>query len=134
MLNCEKPKLDMNKNLSLSFLVVIFVSLFTLYPSFQLALLGDDWLAFFRYAQHLGPRSPGVWNHLTYFLTPYGAQDITMGLLQKFFEFDSFWYYFVSYLLRLTASFSLFPLVYYLTKKKTPALFAVLFFSVTVMF
>lgn len=123
----------MNRNQILSILAIILVSLFALYPSFKLALLGDDWLAFFRYAQHLGPKSPGAWNHLTYFLTPYGAQDIMMGLLQKIYNFDSFWYYFISYVLRLIASFSFFPLVYYLTHKKIAAFFAVLFFSVTVI-
>lgn len=113
-------------------LAVLLISLFALYPSFSLALLGDDWLAFFRYFQHLGPRSPGAWNHLTYFLTPYGAQDIMMGLLQKTVGYDSTWYYLTSFVLRLGAAVSLYPLVYYLTKSKLGSLFAVLFFAVTV--
>ncbi len=113
-------------------LAVLITSLFALYPSFNLALLGDDWLAFFRYFQHLGPKSPGAWNHLTYFLTPYGAQDIMMGLLQKVVGYESTWYYFTSYTLRMAAAFSLYPLVFFLTKSKLGAFFAVLFFAVTV--
>lgn len=112
-------------------LVILIISLFALYPSFNLGLFGDDWLAFFRYAQHLGPRSPGAWNHLTYYLTPYGPQDILMGLLQRVFDYQSTWYYLISYILRLIAAFSFYPLVFYLTKNKFSSFFAVLFFSVT---
>ncbi len=112
-------------------LIILIISLFVLYPSFNLALLGDDWLAFFRYFQHLGPESSGAWNHHTYFLTPYGAQDIMMGFLQKLVGYESTWYYLTSYFLRMIAAFSLYPLTIYLTKSRLAALFAVLFFSVT---
>lgn len=121
------------KNILISFSLIIVVSLIALSPTFSLNLLGDDWLAFFRYFQHLGPESPGQWNHLSYFLTPYGAQDIMMGFLQKTFDYNSGWYYFTSYLLRMAAAFSFYPLVYYLTKSKIAAFFAVLFFSITVI-
>ena len=117
----------------LSIIVISLISLFTLYQTFSLNLLGDDWLAFFRYFQHLGPKSPGAWNHLTYFLTPYGAQDIMMGFLQKLVGYQSSWYYLTSYSLRMLAAFSLYPLTVYLTKSRLAALFAVLFFSVTVI-
>ena len=49
--------------------LVLIISLFALYPSFDLALFGDDWLAFFRYNKILGPLSQTQWNHLSYFLT-----------------------------------------------------------------
>lgn len=117
----------------ISLIIIIFISLLALQPSFNLALLGDDWLAFFRYFQHLGPRSSGEWNHLTYFLTPYGAQDIAMGLLQKIYGYQSTWYYLTSYFLRMVAALSLYPLVIYLTKSKIGAIFAVIFFAVTVV-
>ncbi|MBI2085908.1 hypothetical protein HYT74_01045 [Candidatus Daviesbacteria bacterium] len=111
--------------------VILVISLFALYPSFNLALFGDDWLAFFRYFQHVGPKSPGAWNHLTYYLTPYGAQDILMGVMQKIFDFQSSWYYLISYVLRIAAAFSFYPLVFYLTKNNIASFFAVLFFSIT---
>lgn len=112
--------------------LILCVSLFVLYPTFNLALLGDDWLAFHRYSQHLGPKSSGEFNHLTYFLTPYGAQDIMMGILQKIYNYDSTKYYLTSYFLRIIAAFSLYPLVTLLTNNRYSAIFAVLFFSITV--
>lgn len=113
--------------------IIIIVSLFALGPSFSLALLGDDWLAFWRYFQLVGPKSSGEWNHLTYFLTPYGAQDIMMGLLQKIVDYNSTWYYLTSYFLRIIAALSLYPLIIYLTKSKLASFFGVLFFSITVI-
>ncbi|MBI3103879.1 hypothetical protein HYZ05_02980 [Candidatus Daviesbacteria bacterium] len=115
----------------LTFISIALISLFTFFPSFNLALFGDDWLAFFRYAQHLGPKSSGDWNHLAYFLTPYGAQDILMGILRNFFGFESTLYYVISFILRLLASFSFYPLVKYLTGSRLASIFAVVFFSVT---
>ncbi|MBI2599484.1 hypothetical protein HYW43_01020 [Candidatus Daviesbacteria bacterium] len=115
------------------FITVILVSLFTLYKTFSLGLFGDDWLAFFRYFQHLGPESPGQWNLLRYYLTPYGAQDILMGIMQQIFGFESSRYYQLSYLFRMLAAFSFYPLVFYLTKSRIASFFAVLFFSITVI-
>lgn len=114
-------------------ILIIILSLLVFYPSFKLALFGDDWLAFWRYNYHLGPKSSGEFNYLTYYLTPYGAQDIIMGLLNKVYGFNSTLYYLTSYILRVIAAFSLFPLVFYLIKNKISAFFAVAFFSVTVV-
>lgn len=117
----------------IQFLFIISVALITLFPTFKLALFGDDWLAFFRYFQHLGPESSGAWNHLTYYLTPYGPQDIIMGFLQIIFGFNSTPYYFISFILRILAALSFYPLVFFLTKNKLATFFAVLFFSVTIV-
>ena len=111
--------------------VILIISLFTFFPSFNLALFGDDWLAFFRFREHVDPGFSKSWNYLTYYLTPYGAQDILMGIMHKIFDFESSWYYFISYVLRIAAAFSFYPLVFYLTKSKIAAVFAVLFFSIT---
>ncbi len=56
-----------------------------------------------------------------------------MGLVQKIFGFESSWYYLLSYLLRILAAFSFYPLVLYLTKSRIASLFAVIFFSITVV-
>lgn len=117
--------------LILVFILIGLLSTFTFWGSFSLSLFGDDWLAFWRYIQHLGPKSSGQWNHLTYFLTPYGSQDILMGILKTIYNFDSTKYYVTSFIYRLFASFSFYPLVLYLTKNKLAAVFSVLFFSVT---
>ncbi len=118
---------------SLLFFLLLALGVWTFLPSFNLALFGDDWLAFVRYLYHLGPspETPGRWNHLNYFLTPYGPQDIFMGLLQKAYGYQSSLYYLTSYLLRLAAALSLLPLVNYLTRSKLAAFFAVIFFLVT---
>ena len=112
---------------------ILIISFLTFLPSFNLALFGDDWLAFFRYAMHVAPKLPGEWINLRYFLTPYGAQDILMGLLKSLFGFHSSYYYQISFILRLFAAFSLYPLVFYLTKDKLATLFSILFFSITVI-
>lgn len=51
---------------------VIAISLYTLYPSFNLALFGDFWVTLWRYELMVGKFSIGVWNHFTYFHTLYG--------------------------------------------------------------
>lgn len=112
-------------------LAIIFISLLTLFPAFYIGLYGDDWLAIFRYVVHVSPPSKEGWNYFTYFLTPYGSQDIIMGLLYRNFGTNAFYYEITSYIFRLLAAFSLYPLVFYLTKSKLATFFAMLFFSIT---
>lgn len=116
----------------LAFTSIFLLSFIVLLPSLGLGLFGDDWLAFFRYIQVLGPKSSGAYNHFSYFLTPYGAQDILMGLLQKVYGLNSSLYYFTSFIFRITAAFSFYPLVFYLTRNKIATFFAIAFFAVTV--
>lgn len=117
----------------LSFIIITIISLLTLFPSFSLSLNGDDWLAFFRFRQHVDPGFSHQWNYLTYYLTPYGAQDIIMGLQNKIFGFSSSGYFIDAFILRLLAAFSFYPLVFYLTRSKLAAFFASLFFSITII-
>lgn len=123
--------MTMLKTVVLPVLIIIGIALFTLYPSFNLALFGDDWLAFFRYTEHIDGKLPVLQTHINYFLTPYGAQDILMGFLRKIYGYDSGAYYLISFVFRMLAAFSFYPLVRYLTKNRLSAFFAVLFFSVT---
>lgn len=109
-------------------LTIIVISLITLFPVFNVGLYGDDWLAIFRYVV---PPSKEGWNLFTYYLTPYGSQDIIMGLLYRTFGTNAFYYEITSYIFRLLAAFSLYPLVFYLTKSKLATFFAMLFFSIT---
>ena len=115
----------------LAFSVILLISFLTLLPSFSLIIYGDTWLSFFRYLQHLGPESSGQYNYLTFLLTPYGAQEILMGILQKIFGYEPIPYFVISYILRMVAAFSFYPLVYYLTRSKPATFFAILFFSIT---
>lgn len=108
---------------------VLIIGLFSLKDSFRLSLFGDDWLAFWRYTYHLGPNSIKQFNHISYFLTVYGPQDVFMGLLEKVLGFHSFPYYLISFILRLCAALSLYPIVYFFTKNKWSAFLASLIFS-----
>lgn len=115
----------------LAILIVLIVSLFALLPSFQLALFGDDWLEIWRFFNALGPNSSGQWNYLTYYLTKYGSFDIAMGLLTKVFGYEPVYFHIASYILRIIATLSFYPLSLFFTKNRLASFFSVLFFSVT---
>ncbi len=115
----------------LAILIIVSTSLYVFFPSFNLAVFGDFWVTAWRYELMVGIFSKGVWNHLTYFQTLYGPQDITTGLLSRIFDFQSAPYYIISYLMRLLASFSFYPITLLLTKNKLASFFAILFFSIT---
>ena len=96
-----------------------------------MALFGDDWLVIYRYVIDVGSISAGFAKHLHEYLSPYGPTQVFMGILKQLYNYNSTFYYITSYLLRLFAAFSLFPITFYLTRNKLSAFFAVLFFSVT---
>lgn len=126
--------LSLNKNLKITLLAFLFISAVTFLvfnPIFDLALFGDDWLALYRYKDILGEWSTGQFNHLTYFLTPYGSQDIIFGLLHKIFGFNSRPYYAVSLILRLLASWSAYFLIFQFSKNKIAGFVSALFFAIT---
>lgn len=110
---------------------VVLLSLFALYPSFYLGLYGDDWLEIWRATYTFGPESHGFLNYITYFLSRYGSFDLIMKVLVGLIGFQSIYFYITAYILRLIASFSFFPLILYITKNRTAALFGVIFFSIT---
>lgn len=113
-------------------LIIFLISLYTFYPSFSLGLFGDDWVMLWMYMHYFGPGAPtGVTNHFTYFLSGYGPYEITMGLLYKFFSYNSSIYYLFSYVFRLLAAFAIWPLIFYLTRSRLAAFYAVLFLSIT---
>lgn len=111
--------------------LVVLISLYTFYPSFKLALFGDDWLAIWRYYHYFGPEVVKKTGYFTHFVSGYGAYEITSGKLYSIFGPQSNAYYTISYIYRLIAAFSLWPLTFYLTRSKLAAFFASLFFSVT---
>ena len=123
--------MQMVKKDILLFSLILLLSFLLFLPSFQLALFGDDWLTLWRYFTNLGPNSSGKWNHVSYFFTSYGPQDILMGLLQKIYGYESTYYYLTSYALRVSAAFSLFPLMVYLTNRRSAAYLSIAFFLIT---
>lgn len=112
-------------------LIIIFLSIFAFFPSFHLALFGDDWLAIYRYLHFFGPDSKEGTNYFTYFVGGYGAYEITTGTLYTLFGPESNIYYIISYIFRLIAAFSVWPIVFYLSRSKLAAFYASLFLSIT---
>lgn len=116
----------------LLFIIVFLTGLVIFFPTFQLSLYGDDWLVFWRYSYFYPVEyTPSIWNHISHFLTRYGSQDIFTSLLKSVFGYQSTYYYITSFLFRMLAAFSLYPLIFYLTKSKLATFFAMLFFTVT---
>lgn len=122
------------KNIFYFILLIITVTLlgfFALKDTFLLTLFGDDWLVFWRYNFHLGAPSSGEFNYLTYFLTVYGPEDMSLGIFEPLFHYNSLPYYTISFILRILAALSLYPLVYYLTKSKLTGFIASIFLATT---
>ena len=109
---------------------VIFFGLIVLWPSFKLALTGDDYLSLWRFEHSLN--NPALnYNYLTYWFTDYGPQDSLTALLYHFVGFKPLTYYLTSFALRIIAAISLMPLINYLTKSRKAALISSIFFAVT---
>lgn len=116
----------------LIFLSVFLVGLIVFFPTFNLSLYGDDWLVFWRFDSFFPPlKNINLFDFLKHFLTRYGSQDILMGFLRSIFSYHSEYYYITSFVMRMLAAFSLFPIALYFTKDKLASFFAILFFSVT---
>lgn len=116
----------------LLFIIVFLTGLVIFFPSFKLSLYGDDWLVFWRYSYFYPVEyTPSIWDHISHFLTRYGSQDVLISFLKSIFGYQSSYYYITSFLFRMTAAFSLYPITFYLTKSKLAAFFAMLFFSIT---
>ena len=113
------------------FLIILVTSLFTLYPTFHLALFGDDWFVLWNYLHNFNPSSSRQPHLISYFVDTYGPQNLIMGTLYNIFGLESTKYYVISYLFRLIAAISLWLPVFYLTRSKLASFFACLFFSVT---
>lgn len=111
-------------------LPVFTLSLFVLWPSFDLALTGDDYLGLWRYELTLKGGMPGPTNSFRYFFIDYGPQDTATAIIHYFVGFQAQYYYTISFILRFLAALSFLPLIIYLTKNKKAALFSSLFFSV----
>lgn len=109
-------------------LIIAFIfGLIVFWPSFSLALFGDDWNAIYYFNQAV--KQGGLHSAITHFFTPYGPQDTIMGVLTKIFGYQSGTpFYIISFLLRLFAGSTLIPIVNRFTKSKSPAFFALLTF------
>lgn len=127
----------MKKYLPFAFIGVLIIisGFYSLQETFKLTIFGDDWLSIWRYNYHLGIDTPpsGKYNFLSYFLTVYGPEDISVGILHQIFGNNSFDYYLVSFTFRMIAALSVIPLMIKLTKSKFAGFIASLFFAITVI-
>ncbi len=123
--------LKRTKSFFVFILPLLILSLLVFWPSFKLHLTGDDYLGLWRYHYYLDGHTTGIWNNLNFFLTDYGPQDTFTAIIHHFFDFQPIYYYLFSYLLRLLAAFSFFPLILSLTNNKNAAYLAILFFAIT---
>lgn len=111
----------------LSSLFVLYF--FTLLPSFNLALTGDDYLGLWRMNNAL--TSPdGKWNYINYFFTDYGPQDYFTFLIHSLFGWNHKTYYIFSFICKILAGLSLIPLVFYFTKSKKSVLLSLGFWAI----
>jgi len=117
---------------SFSSFLVITISLFAFYPSFSLSLYGDSWLnlswSVYGLLDFLHPVHISAIQH---FFTQYGPFDTYMGIINRVAVFNPKPYFIIAFLLHTLAAFSLYPIAMYVTKKKTLAFLAVLFFSIS---
>jgi hypothetical protein len=111
--------------------VIIFLQLVVFWPSFNLALFGDDWLGFWLFERSIGFKSAINLNYLNFFLTPYGPQTINQGIIYSIFGAVASPYYIISFIWRFGVAVSLFVVVYKLTKSRLSAFMAGSLFAVT---
>lgn len=112
--------------------IIILAGLLVLRETFSLALFGDDWLEFYRFRYHVGEWSTGEYNILTYFLTPYGAQETVMAALARIFGYNyPLPFYILSFLLRSSVAIVAFFTIKSLTKNLLAAFFAGFIFIVS---
>lgn len=112
--------------------LILAVGFSTLYPSFNLALTGDDYLGLWRYNFYLNGYGGETLNNIQIFFSDYGPQDTITALIHSYFEFNHRIYYIFSFLLRTLASLSFLWPVYKLTKNKWASIGAGAFFLITV--
>src|SRR4029078_10147628 len=119
------------KNYLLPLLLIIIIAFIVFFPSFSMALFGDDWLAFYRYRYHYGIWSTGFLHSINYFFSPYGMQDFWMGTLERFFGLSSTAYYVTSLVMRLLAASGLYFVMKRFTNSLLSAFLGALFFPIS---
>jgi hypothetical protein len=110
---------------------IVLFGLIVLWPSFLLHFDGDSYLTLWRYQLTVKQNSSLAFSFLTTFFTDYGPQDSIFAALYSLFGFRPIYFYTISFIIRLVAAFSLYPLLFYLTKNKIAAYFSVTLFLIT---
>lgn len=121
----------MSGNLLVFFTICILATL-TFLPSFSLGLYGDDWMSLYR-SNNIPPQymDYGDFAYLHYFFDNYGAQEFIMNSIFHFVGTNGFYFFLISFFLRLFAALTLIPLVFIFTKDKLASFSSAIFFVVT---
>lgn len=106
----------------ISFVLIILISLFFLFPSFSLSLDDDDWISI---------SACRTANQVCGFFKPYGLQVWFYGKLYDFWGFNFPLFYILAFLFRSLAAFSILMFVFHLTKNKVAAFLSGFLFAVT---
>ncbi len=117
----------------LIFLIPLSIfGLFIFWPTFNLNMVGDDYLGLWRYHYYLDGHNPTQhWNNFNFFFTDYGPQDTFTAIIHSLVGWTPQYYYATTFILRMLAATSIYFLVKFLTKKTIPAVLAGVFFAVT---
>lgn len=118
-----------NKGHLIVIILIIFFGIIVFYPSANIHFDGDSLLTLYRFPRLVGEGREH--NYFNYFITDYGPQDIVFAIIRHFYGLNPTPYFIVSFILRVIASFSFFPLVASLYKDKKLAYFASTFFLIT---
>lgn len=107
--------------------ITLFISLIAFKQSFFLGLGGDEYLSLLDYLRNLGSHN---FINPSFFLWQYGPQDTFFGILTKIYGLNSTYFYIISFILRILASASFYPLITYITKNSKSAFLSMLFFAI----
>lgn len=110
------------------FLPVLLASLVVFRKSFLLGFGGDDYLSLLDFFKGTGHQS--LFN-LKFFLWQYGPQDTIFAWIYKLFGINPTPFFLISFLMRMVAAASFYPLIYSLTKSKSASFISMLFFALS---
>lgn len=101
----------MLNNLRILFILIV-IGLLTHFQTLKFGLFGDDWLAIYWYlSQEITGTFLNNLPGLLKYLTPYGGLVFLTGVAYDLFGSNYSYYYLVSLIFKITASFSLFLLI-----------------------
>lgn len=113
-------------------IAISFISTYVaVYPSLRLALFGDDWIVFFDLIESSGPGKVLDYSKFSGYFGAYNFPHYYMGVIHNLFGFDSFYYYFISFIFRSIAALSVSLFILTFTGSFFAAAAAAILFGVT---
>jgi hypothetical protein len=126
-----KFSLARNKTWILVLISVILLGLITLGDSFQLAMAGDDWLLHYTIWSIFTVQKGLSYFNPTSYLCTYCPHYFFLSIIEHFWGYNNFAYYFTSFIFRIGVALSLYLLLKTITRKTLPSFLASIFFTVT---